>query len=165
MIWIKNVEISSQFRKKALNFTIKSNTEVPSGYQFIKYKEAIDAESFIADIVRDIFISSNLPKFLQDGISNAKTFSVTRLEPGEYMNKHIDKQNEPDLNYVALLYITEKDNYEGREFYYELSNNIKIIKPKNGTVVIFDASLPHGVMPLITNVNITSFSFGIKNKS
>jgi hypothetical protein len=124
-----------------------------------KRKKALGNNTFIHYwMQRYLFRACNNDPF-RNKIADCNSSCIQRIEQGEHLPLHNDKETDEGLKYVVLTYFTDSDDYEGRELYWEdrQTNEIKYYKPKNGDVIIMDTELKHGVNMLNSNNNITTF--------
>jgi hypothetical protein len=145
-------------RLLALNMEIESE-ETEIDLVEARRKKALGNGTFIHYWMRQyLFRMCNNDPFCNK-IADCNSSCIQRIEPGEQLTPHQDKENDEGLLYIILTYFTDNDNYSGREFYWidREDGEIKYYKPKNGDVIILDTELKHGVNMLTSNDNITTF--------
>lgn len=86
---------------------------------------------------------------------------------GEEFYSHLDDVD--GFDFYIIYYITETDNYYGRELMYRhgAEGELKFHKPKDGDVCIFDArqdGLWHGVFRQLSDHKIISAVIGVKEE-
>lgn len=86
---------------------------------------------------------------------------------GEEFYSHLDDVN--GFDFYIITYITEDDNYYGRELIYRhgVEGELKIHKPKDGDICIFDArqdGLWHGVFRQLSDHKVISAIIGVKEE-
>lgn len=106
-----------------------------------------------------------LDPYLKDEIKNFH-FDVNKMTMGEFIPMHNEVgQRSP---FEIILWFTQNDEYEGREFIMEHEGKRVLFKPKNGDICFLDTTqreVFHGVNPLLTDTEIISITGGLGRKS
>jgi hypothetical protein len=79
--------------------------------------------------------------------------TISKLLPGPGMRQHVDNVDLKSNHFICMLYLN--DNFSGGEIAF---NSLDFIyKPQAGDILIYRASIPHEVLPVITG---TRYSIG-----
>jgi len=128
------------------------------------------AESHPGNVTKDLnsesleimpLIGQRLMSYFDKAHSHIEIRKIMRLQKGQAMPIHSDggyPDNEMSIVFGIAIYLN--DNFGGGELYYP---NLDIkIKPEKGSLVLHDAKLLHGVLPVTsgTRYAITTFIFG-----
>lgn len=88
------------------------------------------------------------------------------FEYDEEFYSHLDEP--PGFEFYAIIYVTETDNYHGRELLYRNGpgGELKVHKPKDGDVCFFDGSVDrelwHAVFRMLSkDIKVVSIIFGV----
>jgi hypothetical protein len=86
------------------------------------------------------------------------------FEKGEEFYSHLDERS--DFDYYVVVYLTETDDYNGREFLYRdgESDHLRIMKPRDGDIVYMNGAeglnLWHGVSRMLSDTKVISIVLG-----
>lgn len=165
-IYITHFNYGKDLKNIILNTRIKSedseNNIIEAKYKMFmgpKTSAHFLMRKYLYNFLKDIDLN------FADIISKCDSTVIQRIMPGEQLPLHKDAEYEERLLYLVLIYITDSDNYIGREFYWrdKFTNEIKSHKPQNGDIIIIDTKLEHGVNMLASDNNITTFVYRINN--
>jgi len=128
------------------------------GEEYIKKDMRNNTACVISNDLTTTFIYDRIKKFIPFVDNIYGELRVTKYEKGQFCGEHTDnkfmnyKHNDKIINskYTFMLYLSD---CEGGDLILNMSNFKKItIKPKMGSIIIFDQSIYHSAKPVIQGV-------------
>ena len=155
---------------KDLTFTLNPSAKEDNYSALHAY--SVDHNYKFSNIIEKIdkLILADIEYFYGYKVKNFTGRCIVKYEHGQYINLHKDWEstdewvilNNKDTVHVSSVFYFN-DNYEGGElvFHNEENNTVKnlIIKPKPGSVVIFDALQVHSTNPIVSGVKYSYTNF------
>ena len=155
---------------KDLTFTLNPSAKEDNYSALHAY--SVDHNYKFSNIIEKIdkLILADIEYFYGYKVKNFTGRCIVKYEQNQYINLHKDWEstdewvilNNKDTVHVSSVFYFN-DNYEGGElvFHNEENNTVKnlIIKPKPGSVVIFDALQVHSTNPIVSGVKYSYTNF------